>query len=75
MLIDDGTPTAGMPVAVIAAAAGMPQVRQRGNIYFIRRPRGEETLTSGLEDISRFFMISRRRPDHPLKRPFEGKLQ
>ena len=35
----------------------MPQVLERGNIYFIYRPRVEKTSVSGLEDIQRFFMI------------------
>jgi len=35
----------------------MPQVLERGNIYFVYRPRVEETSVSGLEDIQRFFMI------------------
>ena len=35
----------------------MPQVLERGNIYFVYRPRVEETSVSGLEDIQRFFVI------------------
>src|SRR5437870_10535882 len=35
----------------------MPQVLERGNIYFIYRPRVEETSAAGLEDVQRFFLV------------------
>src|SRR2546430_3720374 len=46
----------------------MPQVLERGDIYFLYRPRVEQTSASGLEDIQRFFMIlsPRGKPMHRL---------
>jgi hypothetical protein len=35
----------------------MPQVLERGNIYFVYRPRVEENSAAGLEDVQRFFVI------------------
>jgi hypothetical protein len=35
----------------------MPHVLERGNIYFIYRPRVEETSTAAIEDVQRFFVI------------------
>jgi len=35
----------------------MPQVLERGSIYFVYRPRVEATSASGLEDVQRFFVI------------------
>jgi hypothetical protein len=35
----------------------MAEVLERGNIYFIYRPKVEHTSAAGLEDIQRFFVI------------------
>jgi hypothetical protein len=35
----------------------MANVLERGNIYFVYRPKVEHTSTAGLEDIQRFFVI------------------
>jgi hypothetical protein len=35
----------------------MAEVLERGNIYFVYRPKVEHTSAAGLEDVQRFFMI------------------
>ena len=35
----------------------MAEVLERGNIYFVYRPKVEHTSAAGLEDIQRFFII------------------
>jgi hypothetical protein len=35
----------------------MADILERGNIYFVYRPRVEESTVEGLEDVQRFFMI------------------
>jgi hypothetical protein len=35
----------------------MPQVLERGDIYFVYRPRVEQQSAAGIEDIQRFFVI------------------
>lgn len=35
----------------------MADVLERGNIYFVYRPRVEQTTARGLEDIQRFFLV------------------
>ena len=35
----------------------MPQVLERGDIYFVYRPRVEQESAAGLEEIQRFFII------------------
>jgi hypothetical protein len=35
----------------------MAEVLERGNIYFVFRPKVEHTSAEGLEDIQRFFLI------------------
>jgi hypothetical protein len=35
----------------------MPDILERGNIYFAFRPRVDESVASGFEDVQRFFMI------------------
>jgi hypothetical protein len=35
----------------------MPQVLERGNIYFVYRPRVEHESAAGIEDIQRFFIV------------------
>jgi hypothetical protein len=56
----------------------MPQVLERGNIYFAYRPRVEETSAAGIEDVERFSVIftdlHMEQREH-LKLLFEGKWQ
>jgi hypothetical protein len=40
----------------------MANVLERGNIYFVYRPKVEHTSAAGLEDIQRFFVLCARVP-------------
>jgi hypothetical protein len=42
----------------------MPQVLERGNIYFVYRPRVEQVSAAGIEDIQRFFIVLSPRGKH-----------
>jgi hypothetical protein len=42
----------------------MPQVLERGDIYFVYRPRVEQKSAAGIEDIQRFFVILSPRGRH-----------
>jgi hypothetical protein len=35
----------------------MAHVLERGNVYFVYRPRVEHTAVAGLQDVQRFFII------------------
>jgi hypothetical protein len=46
-----------MPCVWVHSGTRVAEVLERGNIYFVYRPKVEQTSAAGLEDVQRFFLI------------------